>query len=451
MLNLFDKTLQKSPLFSDTAVKLLQDEKSPDDFTYITATATSTVLFTYIWWVLLSAQRQGIKQLYFLSRDGYVMKIIADKITQKLNLEITCHYLYCSRYSLRMAAYKFHGDEAYDLLFLKAAKLTAKNTLSRVNMSEPLRKAVYDDIGFDIANETKQMSNNEFAAFCNSLKQSKEFNDIVTEKSQQAYDITMAYFKQENLTEQHHIGIVDTGWTGSMQYTLSKLFSCAHINTKITGYYFGLYNRQKPNEKSVYNAWYFSPQKSTALSVKFNNNLMECICSAPHGMTTGYCEENNVISPVFAASAATEKNAEIVAEQIRIIEKFALLTAEKMTLDEFESFDKKQLHSLSQKLLVKLMFRPQMEVANAFSKFYFCDDVSEIYCKPLVETARQQQFKPTLLHNKLLALVKKSDKTSDFFYWSQGTLAVSNIKHKALYRLSISTWDKLRFLALRRK
>ena len=75
------------------------------------------VLYGYVCWVLKEAEKRGICTLYFLSRDGYILRKIAQQICEKKKMRIECRYLYCSRASLRMPAYHLIGEEAYRLLF----------------------------------------------------------------------------------------------------------------------------------------------------------------------------------------------------------------------------------------------------------------------------------------------------------------------------------------------
>ena len=63
-------------------------------------------------WVLREAEARGIKRLYFLSRDGYLLYRTAIRLVKSCKLDIECRYLYCSRYSLRVPMYSENVDEA---------------------------------------------------------------------------------------------------------------------------------------------------------------------------------------------------------------------------------------------------------------------------------------------------------------------------------------------------
>lgn len=55
------------------------------------------MLFPYVQWILEMAVKLKLRKLYFVARDGYVLKKIADKIIEKEGLMIQTAYLYGSR------------------------------------------------------------------------------------------------------------------------------------------------------------------------------------------------------------------------------------------------------------------------------------------------------------------------------------------------------------------
>lgn len=55
------------------------------------------ILMPYITWCLKVATQNSINDIYFIARDGYVLKKIADIIIDNKKLTITTHYLYGSR------------------------------------------------------------------------------------------------------------------------------------------------------------------------------------------------------------------------------------------------------------------------------------------------------------------------------------------------------------------
>lgn len=65
----------------------------------IGASCASLILFPYVAWVIQSALEMNISKLYFVSRDGFLLKKIADIYIDKNHLDIKTKYLYGSRYA----------------------------------------------------------------------------------------------------------------------------------------------------------------------------------------------------------------------------------------------------------------------------------------------------------------------------------------------------------------
>lgn len=79
-----------------SAIQRNPDEKA--DFRYLTGATTAGPIFvSYVAYVLEQSVRLGIDNLYFLARDGYILKIIADALIEKDHLPIKTTYLYSSR------------------------------------------------------------------------------------------------------------------------------------------------------------------------------------------------------------------------------------------------------------------------------------------------------------------------------------------------------------------
>ena len=59
------------------------------------------ILYPYVCWVLENAERKNVSDLYFIARDGFILKHIAEVIIKNSNLHIQTHYLYGSREAWR--------------------------------------------------------------------------------------------------------------------------------------------------------------------------------------------------------------------------------------------------------------------------------------------------------------------------------------------------------------
>ena len=99
----YKKLLSRCPALLYAAEKAAAENN--DALAQVTAYVTAPVLFCYVRFILDSAAEHNIHRIYFLSRDGYILKQIADVIAERENLPVKTSYLYVSRYSLRNALY----------------------------------------------------------------------------------------------------------------------------------------------------------------------------------------------------------------------------------------------------------------------------------------------------------------------------------------------------------
>ncbi len=81
-----------------------------DNFAY---RYTSFYFVPYINWVIKHALKQGIQCLYFVSRDGYHLKRVADAIIEKKQYPIKTKYIYGSRKAWRIPALVDEIDEEF--------------------------------------------------------------------------------------------------------------------------------------------------------------------------------------------------------------------------------------------------------------------------------------------------------------------------------------------------
>jgi hypothetical protein len=433
----YTSALQSFPPFAATSAQLLPALDTCH--ARLTAQVTAPVLFTYVWYVLLEAERMGLKRLYFLARDGYVMLQIAQEIAKVHPIGLELRYLYCSRAALRMPSYhRISEEEAMDLLLHRGTCLTMEHILDRGGLTQAQRFILYDKLGLDAEKEREPLSEPAFASLCAALRRSTEFKQMVMENSRAAYAEAIPYFVQEGLTDKTPFGIVDTGWTGSMQRSLRQL---SEEIPSMTGFYFGMFAHPKATADGIYQTWYFSADSSISIRTKFNNNLFECMCAAPHGMTIGYRKGNDQrYVPVFSPSGISAALAKTIDRQITICQQFAQHCA---PLIDYHNFSPQKMHRLSRRLLQGLMYRPTAQEAQAMGCFTFCDDVTEAYADTLVKKQRENVLREHMPVRRMLRKME-GQKPSEELYWVYGTLAVSSLHMKNLRRPMLRCWDVMR-------
>lgn len=402
------------------------------------------VVFCYVWWVLWESKQRGLDRLYFLARDGYTLHRIAELICERFNLGIECRYLYCSRTSLRMPTYFFIGDEALDLLLLGGYRLTLKSVLLRGELTDEERQAIYEECGIRDEDEEKLLSRREFEEYSKEIRESRTFQKLIVDKSRSAYKNAVGYFKAEGLMDQPEVGIVDSGWAGSMQRSLRQLLEFAGYSGHFVGFYFGMYTSPKSRADGEYLTWYFDAESNAKEKAQFCNNLFECLLSAPHGMTVSYEVTDGEYKPVLLPSPEGKELA-LILEQSESICEYARMTLEQI---DFYGFNREKLQKETYKLIKRYMFHPTQDEAAYYGQFLFCDDVTESYRIALAGEIQKKLLKNYFIPARLCRRVIKHHLAVEGqaeLFWPYGTIAFLPPWEKWWYQANVYVWELIRY------
>jgi len=401
------------------------------------------VLFDYVWWILRQAQVREIHTLYFLARDGYLLKEIAQRLCSTFHLPIKCRYLYVSRASLRMPTYHLIGEEAMDLLTLGGYQVTVRSLMRRAELTEEQCAAVCADCNVGYLAEDCLLSRSGLNEWRKMLRGSQLFREIVFKKSQAAYGNAIGYLRQEGLFDQPVVAVVDSGWTGSMQRSLRQLLQSAGFTGKLCGFYFGMYTPPKSCDDGVYLTWNFDYGSSPRWKVPFCNNLFESILTAPHGMTVSYRFHDGKYEPnQFPAPEGTELS--------RIQERGRLVIEcvdDRLKGLDYDAFREKDCLRRTRKLIRRYMAYPTKEEADYWGQFTFCDDTSESYQFSLADESQIRILKGYSIPARIWKrLFPNRCEEAPALYWPYGTIAFLPRWKRWWYRLNIYVWEWLRYM-----
>lgn len=394
----------------------------------VTESVFPPVIADFAGWLLGKAVSMGIKRLYFLARDGYIIKKTAEIIAERYKMEIELRYLYCSRISLRNAALADLGEEAYRYLLEGGYALTPRVILGRLRLDEEERKSIYADIGCTL-DENSEMGKAAASDFCDKLRKSLVYNEYVKSVAKSCKEFAAAYLEQEGLMSDTPYAVVDSGWTGSMQRMLRVL-----TGRKQTGFYFGMYSEGRDEDGEFY-TYLFDKSTSPFLVSKFNNNLFEAVCSAPHGMTEGYKEENGRVVPVLKSGGSLNGGSDLVLTQEKLICGYArdkyILPEREPTAEERQKF--------AFPLLDGLMYKPDLKTAELYGSLRFSDDAAELNGYPMA--SKSADIKKLYFIPRLADKLLKKGKPSRPVYWGYGTAALNG--KGRFCRLNLRLWEIL--------
>lgn len=326
------------------------------------------VLFTM--WVLKSAEKDGVKRLYFLARDGFPAYEMASKFCEHYSIGIECRYLYCSRYSLRVPMYSENLNEMLEYVCRNGIDVTFAKVLKRSGLTEQqISQLDWENMCWRQDEVLSYMQLREVHSF---LKNNNNFLEMVKENSRNRWQMLSEYLRQEGLATTDRIGLVDSGWIGSTQKSLCDILKRMHVSSNIEGYYWGLYDIPDCMDQTRYHGFYFEKKNHLMNKVYFSNCLVETIYSANHGTTTGYMElEQKIIpclQPIFENGHFLETFSSLIHEYT---DKFM----DGCDKSAFTKLDIEASIKILSKSLMRFMEQPTVKEAELFGTLQFSDDM----------------------------------------------------------------------------
>ena len=242
-------------------------------------------------WVLGRALKDGVRRLYFLSRDGWHFYHMAQRLCRAWGLPVECRYLYGSRYAWRLPLYHTDHRRALSQLCGKVLSPTLEVVLRQAGLSPEERAGVLGELA---VSGKRPLSPGERRALFQKLKACPRFLFLMDWSSRQALPGLAGYLRQEGLLEGVPWALVDSGWMGSTQETLAQALALLGAAQGPRGYYWGLYRAPQLGRWACYS---FSPGRELKRQAGFCPGFFEAALAAPQGMALGYEERRGRFIP----------------------------------------------------------------------------------------------------------------------------------------------------------
>lgn len=407
--------------FSTPAQKVCAGVFSRDEVNILATTAniSAPAMTAYVIWVLMDAESRGIKELYFLARDGMVMYQIGSALAKHWNIDVECKYFYCSRKSLRLPMYCIDKEYYFDRLFEGKDHISPEIILSRAGIEKEKQKEILNSLG---VTENIRLLGQDKNSFKQKLQELNEFAEIIEPEAEKALVNSFKYMEKQGIG-QKPFALVDSGWKGTMQESLGKILRHKNmLKHPIKGYYIGLFNNTK-KENGDYYTFLFSPKKNFLRSAFFNCNVFECMCPANHGMTLGYECKSGDYKPILDIDEENNGNNAVQLEYYsRYTEAFINVNEKR---PHFDISDK--LENISEKLLKQLFIKPERQQALAYADILFSEDVAAGGSKfrRLAEPLSINQTKQYMFFPRLFQKLFSKKLLTPPLLWAEGSLALS--------------------------
>lgn len=252
------------------------------------ASLSGFLLGSYIKWILHDALNKGIKTLYFVARDGYILKQVADIFIKEMNYNIKTKYIYGSRKAWRMPAQLSSNMSIFEILHVSFPEflIDLKSVADVLGLSFC---ELYQFLPPNIDKEDCKLSRQDIDIVFYYLSKSDKFKKYLEKVNEEKKILILKYLKQEIYLQEAQIAFVEVGGTGHTQNCLEYILRDIYKG-KVMTYFFNLYSVKETEGHLFYN---FIPDEL------YIHDAIEPLCRAPHGQTLGYIQKENQIEPIL--------------------------------------------------------------------------------------------------------------------------------------------------------
>ena len=242
------------------------------------------VLYNYVQWIIEQSLSRGIKTLYFIARDGYIPKLIADEIIKLKNLDLKTKYIYGSRAAWKIPS-KNTVETYINWIFDEFRGLFSIEFLAmRFNMSPE----EFENFVGTTKYSKKRLKTKNIDEIKNILLENQEFKNRLIKDNYEKIQLAKEYFKQELNFNESVIAFVDVQGSGRTQDLVEDFIQEICPKPIITFYFYQDYTRCDLN-KSL-KLCYFATRN-------FYNFGIELLCRNLDGQTLGYKKSDSLIVP----------------------------------------------------------------------------------------------------------------------------------------------------------
>ncbi len=261
-----------------------------DAYITIAADFVAPAYIPYVHFVIETAKARGIKTLYFLSRDSYILQCIAEQLPHN---GIELRYLFVSRKAL-LLPYLYNATAEKFLAIQDKRTIRGKSvkelTLSLGTTTDELKEKF--SITFEFEKVTTKEQEQIFldAIFGNESKYISTLNERAKEKR----SLLNGYFAQEKVFDNDTIAMVDVGWLGTTRLMINSILK-EEGYPETTFFYYGVRGDVMHSKYGSYITFHSPATSDTELTFVIEDHFS----ASPYKSTNGYSKENDKYTPIL--------------------------------------------------------------------------------------------------------------------------------------------------------
>ena len=267
----------------------------------VTAGVVGPVLVAYVLSVLRGAVRCGLQRLYFVSRDGEVLLLIARGLAERVGFAGELLYLYGSRQAWNLAGVTEVSDRELDWMLDEWWSASVRTVLDRVAITPEEIALPLAEAGFPADEWSRNLSSGDRARLRAMFVRSPVV-DLICARGESRRPSLVRYLRQAGLFDKIPYGVVDLGWYGRAGAALSSVLRREGADGPQTYFYLGLHRRPPPEIRDRCRAYLFDGGANVGADIAPMPgvvNLLETFCAGSHGQVLGYEVDGPEVKPVL--------------------------------------------------------------------------------------------------------------------------------------------------------
>ena len=346
---------------------------------------TGPLLTVFIHLLFLEVTRKGINNIFFIARDGFLLKRIFNLFANTLisdRCNVNTHYLCISRYTAVMASIKQLGEREWKNTIRLAA--IVKDVLTRLGVTIEEANSLLNR--YHLSPESRITENNTLKSL-RELFNNESFSELVQIKSHHMQSYLKQYLSQKGFFNSTNIALVDIGWRGTIQDCLAYAFNDYKSYPEIHGYYLALNPPVLPTSSVrsglIYDYRNTYPEE---IFISLFREALELSCRALHGTTIDYTQSRTGrVIPVFnKAPSDRVSEAKINANILQIQRGILDFTTDYLKLSKIIDTNPQELKHALVKSYDQLVSQPLKEHIEAMNQIINTDDFGTDRVRPII-------------------------------------------------------------------
>jgi FMN phosphatase YigB (HAD superfamily) len=378
----------------------------------VSASVGGPVISGYVLWLLSRAEEQGIRRLYFLARDGFILMRVAQILIRKLGLSCEARYLHGGRQAWYVPSIR---DASPADLYWALDYAVPDRSLAAGLLDLGLTDQDVPGILAELESMAPPDRDADVSERLWAVIRRPRVRQAILERAAERRLEALRYLRQEGLLAGSDWAIVDIGWNGRLVRALDRILK--DVGGEVPGaLFFARHGTGEVNSAAdgvPIHAFFSDHAKRLGQRGRINELLVEMFCGADEGPTLRYRSEGKRVIPVLAS----ETNGDLVGWGLPVVHATIESFADHLWLDP-DSLDlNADMRPAAADLLTAFLRSPTPAEARAWGAYPFEYGRKGSVSAPIATPLSFRHLAPLIRRGWI--------STRPGTEWTEGSLAIS--------------------------